>query len=411
MKLCGAIVLGIVVLGIGKFWKKKIFFLLLAGSLLCFVSAFLLEREERTLTSIEKNEVGDGSSERELTASVGEEELSISVKIPEKTYSSSQVKKILEEESQKLKERILGENASLDKIEHDLTLPNSGENEKVSVDWYSGNSQILSWDGKIGETVKEEGEKVSLTAVLSLQDTEQSVTLEMTVYPRALSGNLKEDLQEALDQENKENTDDLYYLPGELDGQSVVWRERAENTPVILAALILVFGILLVLSEKQKADEKRKVRKEELKKEYPEFISRLLLMLYAGTSMRKALFEMARQYQREKKKKRKEIFEELLITCREIERGVTEESAYENLADRCELADYRTLSVLFVQNQKRGGAGIMKNLEDEVLMAFGERKRQARIAADAASLKLLIPLGLMLLIAFALMMIPAFLSI
>jgi tight adherence protein C len=127
--------------------------------------------------------------------------------------------------------------------------------------------------------------------------------------------------------------------------------------------------------------------------------------------MRKALFEMARQYQREKKKKRKEIFEELLITCREIERGVTEESAYENLADRCELADYRTLSVLFVQNQKRGGAGIMKNLEDEVLMAFGERKRQARIAADAASLKLLIPLGLMLMIAFALMMIPAFLSI
>ena len=184
---------------------------------------------------------------------------------------------------------------------------------------------------------------------------------------------------------------------------------------LIPVLLLLLTGFLLFLSERQKEDKKRKERQERLTKEYPELISRLVMLLYAGTSLRNAFYRIAGAYQKEKKEQngfvRNEAFEEVVTVCREVENGVLETKAYANMADRCALPAYRTLSVLLAQNQKKGSAGILHTLEQEVFTAFGEKKRRTRMAGDAASMKLLLPMGLMMMVVFMIIMIPAFLSL
>ncbi len=176
---------------------------------------------------------------------------------------------------------------------------------------------------------------------------------------------------------------------------------------------MLVAGVLLKLNEKQKKEEKIKKRNDILKKEYSELISRLLLMLYSGTGVRMAFFRMAALYNRSKGEgeKRREVFEELTMACREMENGSSEDEAYERLAERCALPCYRKLGVLLVQNRKKGGKGFTDALEQEVMASFAERRRLAEIAGNTASMKLLLPLGMMLMVVLALMMIPAFMSI
>ena len=103
-------------------------------------------------------------------------------------------------------------------------------------------------------------------------------------------------------------------------------------------------------------------------------------------------------------------YEELVKTCLEMERGVYEKDAYERLGRRCGLAEYKILSVLLVQNLKKGNQSILELLEREAVSAGEERLRRARIQGEEAATKLLLPMILQLLVVFIILMVPAFIN-
>ncbi len=416
MKVCGAVLLVVLLLGLAKLWKKKTFLLLLAASGICLAAAVLTEtvQEGQEITAIPKSENGSGTIQKELLAKVEEAKIELTVTVPEKRYTPREAQEILEAEKTVLPERILGENTDFSHVCTNLALPETGTRPEVRIEWYSSDPEVFSWDGRIGDAVPETGERIRLSAVLMLQEEKADFVREITVFPPP-PGDLKEKLEKEIRAENTQTESDSYVLPDEVHGKAVLWYERPERKAAYLAVLILVAGILAAVSERQKAENRRKERQEKLRSAYPELVSKLLLFLYSGISMRKALLRIAAGYQKKKKENsryaRNEAFEEVVLLCREIDNGVLETQAFEHMAERCALPPYRTLSVLMTQNQKRGGAGILEKLEQETANAFGEKKHRARVAGDAASLKLLLPLGLMLLVAFALMMVPAFLSL
>ncbi len=422
MEICGVVIIMVIIFGAAKIWDRKYFIVILAGAVLCFAAAVINKTgsSETNIDHLKKSNVGEGRKIKELVAKVGNEEgkaeeVGIDVSVPEREYSKEECEKILKDESALLTERILGENKSADRIEYDINLPSAGNNPAVSIDWYSSDNEILNWEGKIGDEVPKNGTQITLKAVLTLQTEELIYEEKLKVYPKVSDGSLQEKLVNEIEEENKNSVEENYYLPDSVDGEKVVWYEASEESYGYVAALLLVAGILLNISKKQKEDEKKKQRTQRLKKDYPELVSRLILMLYSGSSLRNAFYSIGNNYRKRKKEgegfKRNEAFEETVILCHEIENGITEIDAYENLAKRCALPAYRSLCVALIQNQKRGGGHIIENLEQEVINAFEEKKRQARIASDAASMKLLLPLVLMLAIVFALMMIPAFLSL
>ena len=67
--------------------------------------------------------------------------------------------------------------------------------------------------------------------------------------------------------------------------------------------------------------------------------------------------------------KEKYAYEEIVRTCREMDHGVYEAEAYEMLGRRCALPEYKVLSVLLVQNLKRGNQNLLELLEREAASA------------------------------------------
>jgi len=104
------------------------------------------------------------------------------------------------------------------------------------------------------------------------------------------------------------------------------------------------------------------------------------------------------------------VYEEMLITQREIESGKGETRAYEAFGERCELQKYRKLSGFLVQNLKKGNKQLCNLLEQEAAEAFDERKKQAQQLGEEAGTKLLFPMLLMLGIVIVIIMIPAVIS-
>lgn len=227
----------------------------------------------------------------------------------------------------------------------------------------------------------------------------------------------EETLQEAIIRElkalNEEKQEkDKYYLPSEVDGMHIQWSYPADHSGMMILSLSMLVGILLVMLKEQKRMQEEKLRKEQMMQDYPNLVTKLCLLLRAGMTIRRAFEKTAIDYRKNHRneKEPRYAYEEMLITCYEMERGVSEQQAYEGFGRRCGQVQYRTLATLLTQNLKRGSQKIFDSLERESVTAFEDRKRQARIQGEAAATKLLLPMVLMLLVVLVILMVPACMS-
>ena len=99
------------------------------------------------------------------------------------------------------------------------------------------------------------------------------------------------------------------------------------------------------------------------------------------------------------------------FTMNQMQGGVPEGECYENYGKRCGISCYRKLGTMLSQNLKKGSGGLSQLLEREAQESFEDRKNLAKKMGEEAGTKLMIPMFLMLIIVFAIVIIPAFFSI
>ena len=100
----------------------------------------------------------------------------------------------------------------------------------------------------------------------------------------------------------------------------------------------------------------------------------------------------------------------MVQACDDMDKGLSEAEAYRRLGESSGLGLYRTFSVLLVQNLRRGSTEMLAVFRREAETAFEVRKNAARLKGEKASSRLLLPMILMLMIIFAIVMIPAWLA-
>ena len=105
-----------------------------------------------------------------------------------------------------------------------------------------------------------------------------------------------------------------------------------------------------------------------------------------------------------------EVYEQMLLAYREMQDGVGELRVYEQFGERCGTPQYRKLSMLIIQNLRKGSAGLRQSLEKEVADAFSLRKNLAKRAGEEAGTKILLPMMFMLCIVMVIILVPAFLT-
>lgn len=395
--------------------KKKFFILFLSAlaGVSAVLAAEMYEGETREVTSLEKNSRDNGLEAIPLqveTEDGAREEVTIT--IPEFRYSEKEAQRLLEKKAEELDGKILGENRTLTHIDHNLDLPASFSDSDITIQWSSTKPEYLRWDGTLLSGIPEEGCPAVLLATLYLQDQMLDYRRDIVLFPSEEKGAFAGELQEEAEKLNQSSSGNRFLLPGEWKGRKLQWFQKNEQAGSGLCLLLLAGIFFCAASDRNRREHAEKKRKEQLELAYPELVSKIQLMTGAGLSVRNVFRRLTEDCRREQAggKKGSPALEEAARTWQEMENGVLERDAYEHLGERCGLAVYRELALLLEQNRKRGNAKMNELLEQEAQRAFETRKRTARAEGEKVSVRLLLPMGMMLVIVMALILVPAFLS-
>lgn len=266
-----------------------------------------------------------------------------------------------------------------------------------------------SYEEKFLVTVNGEETKAFYVQVPEKEGMEEdSVKKEETLSEEEIE---EQNIRNVLAAYNQEMNDpDYYYLPANVEGMHFVWETPSEKSGSFLAALGLFAAVVLVLKKNREEQEKEVRRTEQLLLDYPSVIMKFTLLVQAGMTVRKAFQKMALDYKRKQSSKVQYAYEEILVTCNEMESGISEMEAYRRFGERCGQMKYKTFATLLIQNLQKGSKRMSDMLEKESIEAWDERKRKARVQGEIAASKLLIPMILMMIVVMAIVMIPAFLA-
>lgn len=374
--------------------------------------------------SIERNDYEGGSREESLVAEIevsgespGEKRKEeFLLLLEEQQYELPLLDQMAEEVGRMLPQIILKGNTSLNQIKGPLDLVKSIEGYPFQIHWESGNFSLMDNDGNVkNENLEKGGKTLEVRAELAYGTYSEEIVIPVHIYPPDYTEEelLRQSIEEILiAREGEDRTEKEIFLPEEADGKKIFWTRKKEDNSSSLFLLAAAAAILIYLSRDKDLKKEVEKRNRQMMSDYPQLVTKLLLYMGAGITMRNALKKIAGDYQEQKKKggEVRYVYEELQLTCYELERGVSETEAYESFGKRCRLPQYNKLVNLLTQNLKKGSSRMIDELREAAENAFEERRRMARKLGEEAGTKLLLPMMMMLGIVMVLIMIPAYFS-
>ena len=370
-----------------------------------------------TKAEIIRNKQGEGAKieEYEVTIEGEVEGEPFQIEVEEQEYTHTELKKIFQEVSDKLDQVILGENESFDRVEKDLDLVTYLEDYPVLIQWQMDSYSVLNIYGEIQEEhLVPEGTLVELRGIISYKEESFVYSRYVRVYPLTREGKdkLLYEIKQHIEQQEKDTRQTSgFTLPESINGMELKWSQKKQHRWVYVLLAGSVFSIYLVYREREKVKQSIKRRREELLRDYPGMISKFTMLLSTGIMVRNAWEKIVQNYEEQKHASgTKEVFEEMAITIREMQGGISEMEAYERFGKRCGVTVYVKFGTLLSQNLRKGSRGLSEILRMEAIQSFENRKNTAKRLGEEAGTKLLLPMLGMLAVVFMIVMVPAFLS-
>lgn len=401
---------------------KRLLQMILIGDVLALLLCVSAQMD-RMLTDgryIERNPYGMGSVDMNLQAQITEpdgiqSEQNFTLTVEERQYEEAVVRQMAEELTELLPHLILGSNVSLESVRNDLELIQEVEGYPFRLEWECDNYTYIDSDGHvINEEIEKEGAVVNLTVIIVYEAYREEFVIPIHILPAQYSAEeqFRRKVYQLLAKEQQDSSNEYVELPLEVEGRTISWREETDDVSGIIFILLCVAAALVYLVKDRELQERIEKRNKQLLLDYPQLISKVTLYLGAGMTIRNIFQKIALDYQKEKEAggEVRYVYEEMLLTCHELESGISEAVAYEHFGKRCRLMQYMKFTNLLVQNLRKGSNTILDALRQEGKSAFEERKNTARRLGEEAGTKLLMPMMLMLGIVMILIIIPAYFS-
>ncbi len=404
-----------------EYYVRKVLLVLaiLAGGLVLTLISFLMycqSGRSSTLEYVLRPGYGEDDRRTALSVQVDEEEevRDLEVKVQARKLTDEQKQQMLDEAILELEECVLGQNESLDFVQTDLIFPEKLQNGQVFVDWSTEPYGIIDRDGKILEAEEESGTLVEIQAFLSCGGREAIYNFGAKVFPPDLSEEerlIAAIIQEVERADNENCYESELVLPDSVEGKRLTWVRGTENPAPGVLAVTLMLAVILYLELDSRVHDRAAQRKNQLLLDYPDLMWKMTMLLGAGMSLRSVFMRISDDYIRGQKDTRpRYVYDEVTRTCNEMRSGVGEAQAYERFGRRCQLPAYVRIGSILSQNLKKGAKGLTALLESEAEASLNDRKAHAREIGEQAGTKMLLPMGLMLVIVLAVLMVPAFLS-
>ena len=387
--------------------------LILAADLLGAVLTFENRAEDTAARGyLVRGEYGTADDTAQLRLLLDGEENEIELPVASRRLSSGEIRKALREAADSLP-GILLQGTDPEHVDHDLIFPEKTGDPPVMVSWFNDAPEILDWDGYITDNVPEEGAAVTLTAELTLEEETVEKEIVIRVFPKVLTEKeaLEKEVLKDVQSQNDE-TEAMINLPREIMDQQAVWSGNPDGRGVLLLMLGLLMAVLLIYAGIKRKETEEKNREEGMVIDYPHIVNKLVLLVSAGLSVRKAFMRIRDDYRTEKRRggRMRPGYEVIAEAADEMEHGISEKEAYERIGRKSGCTEMKTLAVMLSQNLMKGGGELTGILRREAANASEERRKRARIRGEEAGTRLIMPMMLELMLVMAILMVPAFIS-
>ena len=344
------------------------------------------------------------------------------LEVRSRKFSENEARSMADEVFALLPERILGENESLGRVTKPLDLPGTVEGYPFEIAWESSSYALVDADGTVGNSGMGEGEsrEVTLTAILSYDNgigggLRWSREYPVTVFGPELSAEdaLSLRIREAIQSADAQSVSETAMpLPYEMEKESLYWEEKPAGTGMAMLVFSGIVAFLAAAVMGSRLHERVVQRERQMMLDYPRIISKFVLYLGAGLSIRSTFIRLGEEYTKRRAEGLGEqsAYEEILLVCRELASGVPEADAYADFGQRCRSRQYTRLSAILAQNLKKGNQELLSVMQKEAKASFEERQNTARKLGEEAETKLLLPMIMMLAITMLIIIIPAYYS-
>lgn len=335
----------------------------------------------------------------------------ISVEVPKKKLKEEEVIEKIQSYQQQLVDKVLDKNDSAEYVIKPLNLLSSIGKEKIQVSWNISDSSVIGYDGALSDEIPPEGNIVQLIATMTYREVSVEYSFSVNVYPKQESTDIQHQVQSYINKEDEYSEE--VKLPVTINGKKMSYlAEKVQGSGVVIILGLLVSISLFFLKDNDLKKE-LKEREHQLMVDYPEIVSKLLLYHSAGLSVKTAIEKIVSGYQEDKKTSPKiyrYAYEELEVALIKMKSGVSETTAICEYGKRCGLHCYIKLSGIIEQNIRRGTSALTIVLKNELESSMTEKKNVMLKEGGKISTKLMGPMIIMLVIAIAIIMIPAFMS-
>lgn len=366
---------------------------------------------------IERNSYGGSDRILSLTAmDPGRTDLGrFDLQVSARRYRQEDVIRMADDLTEKLPDLILAHNPDLLHVSTDLSLVSAAEGYPFILQWDTSSYSLVNTNGEVHPDNLENGTpaKVRLRASLKYDPWVFETEIPVTVVPRSLTEEeaVRQSIEESLAAaETSGRETEACLLPDRAGGISLTWREnRTDLSPAVLLGVLAAGAAGFFLTDR---DLRKSVdsRKREMDLDYPHILSKFVLYLGAGMSVRSVFQKLAADYrlERERGAGSRYIQEEILLVCHELDSGIPEITVYGHFGQRCRSRQYTRFCSLLTQNLKKGNSALLDVLQEESAAAFEERRNIARELGEEAGTKLLFPMIIMLAVTMLIIIVPAY---
>ena len=338
----------------------------------------------------------------------------IEIPVSKRVYSKDEAKEAIKKGMDEILATLPGENTSLQNITTNLNPTNEISDLGISVSWDFGDTDIVDILGNVHNENLSEDLDLDIVVTLSYETYEESYIIPARICPQILSEDerlLKGFKEKIIEADKSQIEKDGYTLPDTYEGKKLIYRFNESIDFNLIWIMGIIISLLLYCREKEnkkKIDEKRK---RELMKDYPDIVSKLIVFIGAGLSVRQSWESIVKDYENEitESGERRYAYEEMSKALARLKNGTQENIVYKDFGRSCSLRQYMKLSSLLEQNRRSGLANMHTILSLESQSAWDERINLARREGEELNTKLLLPLFMMLLIVMMMIIVPALL--
>ena len=339
----------------------------------------------------------------------------IEIPVSKRVYSQEEAKEAIKKGMDEILKILPGENTSLQNITTNLNPVSELSDLGLSVKWDFGDGDIIDIQGNVDNENLSESVDIDIGVDISYESYEESYVIPARVLPKSLSADesLIKRFKDYISSADKKTVgEEGFYLPESFEGKKLVYHLEDSMNFHLIWIMGIIVAILLYLREKNGDRQKLEKRKRELLKDYPDIVSKLIVFIGAGLSVRQSWEGIVKDYESENKEKRyakRYAYEEMTKSLARLKTGTQENIVYKDFGRSCLLRQYMKLASLLEQNRKSGISGLSTLLNMEAQSAWEERLNLAKREGEELNTKLLLPLFMMLLIVMMMIVVPALL--